>query len=134
MNDAMVYIGDECRRARKNKGLSLRDMEKITIYNKSRLSRFENGKFDEDIFLYYFPFWEEYNFFYCMEEVPERMMKKIEDLPAWLANKPQYCIYNREKEALYMKLTDHRCFDDFYEQKQLVHRISEKIKKNEFKR
>lgn len=137
MNWSERLIGMECREARMLKGVSLRKMQELTGYDKSRLSRFEAGKFDEDIFLYYYAFWEEYNFNYVLERVPSHYMRKILEYTTfedYFARHPQYCIYNRMKENRYMILTDHSCSEDYWDLKNKISRISMKIKNNEFKR
>lgn len=134
MNYSMIRLGSQCAAARKLKGVSLRKMQELTGYNKNRLSRFENGKFDEDIFLMYYPFWNEWYKLYCTEQRPSDTMKEIKDFDSYFATKPQYCIYSKSDEEKYMKLTGHSCLEDYWQLKDHISRLSEKIRRNEFTR
>lgn len=132
MNESTVRIGYECQVARQLHGLTIRDMEKLTGYNKSRLSRFENGKYDDDIFLMYEPFWTPMNECIVFNEDPRQVIKPIEDIDDFLATAPQYCIYDPQKEARYMQLTDRNCNIMYWKVKEFIEHMTKRFQENDY--
>lgn len=132
MNYSEVRLGSQCAAARKLKGVSLRKMQEITGYDKSRLSRFENGKFSEDIFMYYYPFWTEWYKLYRSEQRPSDTMKEIENFENYFSVWPQYCVYDAIKEMNFEQKTGKPCFGEYWKLKDHIARLSEIIKNNRF--
>lgn len=134
MNYSSVKLGSQCAAARKLKGVSLRKLQELTGYDKSKLSRFENGKFDEGVFIYYYPFWSEWFKLYSLEQRPSDTMKEIDNLENYFAVWPQYCIYNLDKEEEFARRTGKSCLTEYWKLHDHIARFADLIEKDNFTR